>query len=183
MHLDHDAWDLPIPAILKPARLWTGKQVLSMYLPPIDQHAFAKRHPEDEDELSPSDTRIVIEHLASVGIADPPYREFEAALKSARCGNIAIKVPGLAEICPRPPLLAPEFRFDNVPPLFEMTRDAFGVQRMMWGSDFPPSAGREGYENTLEGVRGHPAFSGPGDAEWVMGKAAAQWWGFDELEE
>jgi L-fuconolactonase len=125
------------------------------------------------------DTRIVIEHLASVGIADPPYREFEAALESARCGNIAIKVPGLAEICPRPPRLAPEFRFDNVPPLFEMTRDAFGVQRMMWGSDFPPSAGREGYENTLEGVRDHPAFIGVGDAEWVMGKTAAQWWGFE----
>ena len=52
------------------------------------------------------------------------------------------------------------------------------MQRMMWGSDFPPSAGREGYANTLRGVLEHPAFADGDDIEWVMGKTAARVWGF-----
>ena len=42
-----------------------------------------------------------------------------------------------------------------MPPVFEMAKDAFGVERMMWGSDFPPAAGREGYGNALRGVMEH----------------------------
>ncbi len=127
------------------------------------------------------DTHVVIEHLAGVGIAQPPYTDYKSALECAQRPNTSIKVPGLGEIVPRPARLLPEFRFENVPPLFEMAKDAFGVQRMMWGSDFPPSAGREGYQNTLEAVRDHPAFSSGDDSEWVMGKTAANIWGFDDL--
>jgi L-fuconolactonase len=126
-------------------------------------------------------TQVVIEHLAGVGIAKPPYIEYESALECAQRDNTTIKVPGLGEICPRPPRLLPGFKFDNIPPLFEMAKEAFGVKRMMWGSDFPPSAGREGYQNTLEGVRSHPAFAKGDDKEWVLGKTAARVWGFKNL--
>ncbi len=128
------------------------------------------------------DTPVVIEHLVGVGITDPPYTLYESALECAERPNTTIKVPGLGEITPRPPRLLPEFRFDDVPPLFEMAKEAFGAQRMMWGSDFPPSAGREGYQNTLEGVRNHPAFADGDDIEWVLGKTAARVWGFDNLD-
>ena len=125
------------------------------------------------------ETKIVIEHLAGVGYSEPPYDSYEAALELAERPNTFIKVPGLGEFVPRPPRLGSEFHFDDVPPLFEMARDAFGAQRMMWGSDFPPSAGREGYRNVLNGVRNHPAFAGSEDLEWVLGRTAAAVWGFD----
>lgn len=128
------------------------------------------------------DTQVVIEHLAGVGIAEAPYSVFKSALECAQQPNTTIKVPGLGEITRRPPRLLPGFRFDDVPPLFEMAKEAFGVQRMMWGSDFPPSAGREGYANTLEGVRNHPAFSGSGDIDWVLGNTAARVWDFKDLQ-
>ena len=112
-----------------------------------------------------------------MGITQPPYTDYESALECAQRPNTYLKVPGLGEICPRPPRLDPHFHFENVPPLFEMAKDAFGVQRMMWGSDFPPSAGREGYANTLAGVASHPAFAEQGEREWVMGKTAAAVWG------
>ena len=35
-------------------------------------------------------------------------------------------------------------------------RHQIGLEQIMWGSDFPPSAGREGYANTLDGVRSFP---------------------------
>ena len=53
-----------------------------------------------------------------------------------------------------------------------MAYDAFGPRRMMWGSDYPPVSGREGYRNALQGVMGHPAFKSDEDKEWVMGKTA-----------
>ena len=124
------------------------------------------------------DTQIVIEHLAGVGITVAPYTDFESALECAQRPNTTIKVPGLGEITPRPPILLPDFRFDDIPPLFEMAYEAFGVDRMMWGSDYPPSAGREGYGNSLEGVRSHPVFAKGDDIDWVLGKTAARVWGF-----
>ena len=102
---------------------------------------------------------MVIEHLAGVGITSSPFTDYERALECAERPNTFLKVPGLGEICPRPPRLNPHFHFEDVPPLFEMAKEAFGVRRMMWGSDFPPSAGREGYANTLAGVLEHPAFA------------------------
>jgi L-fuconolactonase len=125
------------------------------------------------------ETQIVIEHLAGVGITDPPYTDYELALECAHRPNTTIKIPGLGEITPRPLRLLPDFRFDNIPPLFEMAYEAFGADRMMWGSDYPPSAGREGYGNTLEGVRTHSAFANGDDIDWVLGKTAARVWGFD----
>jgi L-fuconolactonase len=121
-----------------------------------------------------SELTIVIEHLAGVGQAgeQPPYALFQKVLELATYPNVHIKVPGLGEISTRPPLLTREFRFDFTPPLVEMAREAFGPRRMMWGSDFPPSAGREGYGNTLRGVMRHPAFRSDDEREWVMGKTA-----------
>ena len=126
------------------------------------------------------DTQIVIEHLAGVEFGDPPFTDYESALECAQFPNTTIKVPGLGEIANRPPELFPHFRFENVPPFFEMAYEAFGADRMMWGSDFPPCAGREGYANTLEGVRDYPAFANGDDVDWIMGKTAARVWGFDD---
>jgi len=122
------------------------------------------------------ETQIVIEHLAGVSPSDAPFSDFEKALKLAQRPNTSIKVPGLGEIALRPSRLQPHCHFEDLPPLFEMARDAFGPQRMMWGSDFPPCAGREGYANALNGVRTHSAFAEADDIEWVLGKTAARIW-------
>ena len=54
---------LPIPAILKPRALWTGKQILSCVLPaPTYQHNCTSCHPDDEiDLMSVGDTRVLVE--------------------------------------------------------------------------------------------------------------------------
>jgi len=62
MHLDSFSGQLPVPAILKPRPLWTGKQITSMCLPKVNLYRLANGHPdEEEDELSVGDTRVVIE--------------------------------------------------------------------------------------------------------------------------
>ncbi len=125
-----------------------------------------------------SDLTLVIEHLAGVGVgAQPPFSAYKKALDLARFPNTYIKVGGLGEISERPSVLRPGFQFDHSPPLIEMAYDAFGPQRMMWGSDYPPVSNREGYRNALEGVRDHPAFKSDEDRNWVMGDTAVSVFG------
>ncbi len=116
---------------------------------------------------------IIVEHLAGVGVgAKPPYTTFKKALALANHPNTYIKVGGLGEISARPPVLKPHFAFDYTPPLIEMVYDTFGPRRMMWGSDYPPVSGREGYRNALHGVMDYPALASQEAREWVMGKTA-----------
>ncbi len=102
--------------------------------------------------------QVVIEHLAGVGAyfgpgrqdKDVPYETYRAALELSEYPNTYIKVPGLGEFCPRPVPFRQPHPFEDVPPLIEMALDAFGAGRLMWGSDFPPVAAREGYRNSLK---------------------------------
>jgi L-fuconolactonase len=128
-------------------------------------------------------TQFCLEHLARRGkpgseYDKPPYDGFKAALECARWPNTTIKVPGFGEIVERPAILPRAYPFDKFPPLFDMVKEAFGVQRMMWASDSPPNSSREGYLNVLNGVRNYPAFQNGDDLEWIMGKSAAKLWGF-----
>ncbi len=58
-------WDgiIPQPAILKPVPLWTGKQLMSLILPPrINLITFHSTHPDGEKgDCSPGDTKVLIE--------------------------------------------------------------------------------------------------------------------------
>ena len=121
---------------------------------------------------------IIVEHLAAVGRdAATPYAEYKKALALANYPNTYVKVGGLGEISKRADVLQPDFRFEDTPPLIEMAYGAFGPRRMMWGSDYPPVSGREGYRNALQGVMNYPAFAAEIDREWVMGKTAVQLFG------
>ena len=45
-------------------------------------------------------------------------------------------------------------------------------RRVMWVSDFPPVAGREGYRNALSWTMEHLKCRSDDDKEWVFGKTA-----------
>ncbi len=122
---------------------------------------------------------IVLEHLGGVGPHWGPGRPdknipmelYKAILLLARYPNVYMKVPGLAEFMPRPrPMTNPPFQ--RAEPLWEMAIDAFGASRLMWGSDFPPVANREGYANALKYPRDVVRFKGESDKDWIFGKTA-----------
>jgi hypothetical protein len=74
----------------------------------------------------------------------------------------------LGEICHRLTPFPVPIRFQNFPPFMTMAYDVFGASRMMWGSDFPPVAGREGYRNALQWTMEHIPFRSEGDKEWLL---------------
>lgn len=96
---------------------------------------------------------IVLEHLASVSrpIDDPHERVLrERAFALARYPNVHIKVTGLGEFCHRALPATEPFPFrEPIPHYLDLAYEAFGPERMMWGSDYPPVSGREGYRNAL----------------------------------
>ena len=129
----------------------------------------------------------------------PPYDAFKQVLTLAELPNVYLKMTGLNELARRPDALPPTFShsfFDEsggVPPFLRMAIDAFGAQvtshhmpsatgpaalsdagfaqRIMWGSDFPPVAGREGYRNSLRAVVEDPELSAE-EIEWIAGRTA-----------
>ena len=58
---------IPVPAILRPRPLWTGKQLFSMILPNVNLIRFANGYPDKDEEaapacwISPTDTKLLIE--------------------------------------------------------------------------------------------------------------------------
>lgn len=60
-------WDgkMPMPAILKPKPLWTGKQIFSLIIPGnVNLIRTHSTHPDEEDDgpykwISPGDTKVV----------------------------------------------------------------------------------------------------------------------------
>jgi L-fuconolactonase len=99
------------------------------------------------------EVRIVLEHLASVSAPDTDdnLRALrQRAFELAKYPNVAIKFGGLGEIARRAMPVRERFPFEEpIPPYLQQVCEAFGPTRMMWGSDFPPVAGREGYANAL----------------------------------
>jgi predicted TIM-barrel fold metal-dependent hydrolase len=90
-----------------------------------------------------------------------PMQEID--LERAHYRNTRIKRHGLGEICHRPMPFPVPMRVQNILPFMTMAYDAFGASRMMWGSDFPSVAGREGYRNTLQWTMEHIPFRSEGD--------------------
>jgi L-fuconolactonase len=116
---------------------------------------------------------IVIEHLGGVGTdAEAPYTEFRRALELASSRpNLSMKIPGFGEFCPVP------LPFDPIPPLARMALDAFGPERLMWGSDYPPVSSREGYDNSLRIPLEYFADLSAPDRDSIFGGTAQTIWG------
>ncbi len=117
------------------------------------------------------DLSIVLEHLGGIKAdALPPYEAFSKALGLADHGNVTMKVPGFGEFCSVP------LPFDPIPPLPRMALEAFGADRLMWGSDYPPVSSREGYTNALQVPRKYFADLSTSAQAAIFGGTAERIW-------
>ncbi len=105
---------------------------------------------------------VVIEHLARYGVdsAEP----LESLLALARLPNLHAKVSGLDSISREPP------PHRDLWPLLAAVVEAFGPQRLMWGSDMP-WIGEAGYGPALATVERLPFLDRAGRS-WLRGDTA-----------
>jgi L-fuconolactonase len=122
------------------------------------------------------DVPVVIEHLGSTDnpTEDPIDDDVFAQIFSlSRYPNVYMKIHGLGEFNKRSTFPTPPFPFDKpIRPMLDMVYDAFGPQRMMWGSDYPLVNQREGYERALQLTMEQFASKSDEDRAWIFGKTA-----------
>lgn len=97
---------------------------------------------------------IVLEHLGSNSSPDADAAAVAARQRVfglARHAHVCIKLPGLGELLARPALMAADpFTLGAVAsPVLRPAFEAFGPERLLWGSDFPVVSSREGYGQAL----------------------------------
>jgi L-fuconolactonase len=84
------------------------------------------------------------------GAPDLPAGLLGQVLALARRPNVFVKLHGLGEFCVRAMPVSEPFPFVRpIPPLIPELLAAFGPDRLMWASDYPPVAMREGYRQAL----------------------------------
>ncbi len=129
--------------------------------------------------------KVVLEHFAGLHAtvngrtperaADHTLPEglLDEVLALARLPNVYVKIPGLGEFCQRAMPVNESFPFVRpIPPFIDRVVEKFGPTRLMWGSDFPPVANREGYANALRLVMNEIQRCSPGGLEQIMGQTA-----------
>jgi len=121
---------------------------------------------------------IVLEHLGSINEPDgeeAPYPLRSKIFELARFPNVHIKFHGLGEFSKRAMPMKQPFPFEGcVTPILDMALEAFGPDRLMWGSDFPPVSGREGYANALRFAMQHLESRPQSEREMLFGGNAAR---------
>ena len=123
----------------------------------------ARRHPG---------LTLLVDHLAvsvlhSVAPADR-LAGWHDLLALERPPNILVKVSGLPEVTEEP------FPFPRAQSLLREVYETFGAQRLLWGSNFPPTARVCRYADTVEFIRSACDFISPADRADLLGGTAAR---------
>ena len=122
--------------------------------------------------------RVVIDHLARVELAGPDAaREVGLLTRLARHRNVWVKVTELNLLSP-----SKKYPFADTFECVKRVYDAFGPDRLLWGTGFPGAtraqAGRLTLEQELALVRREIPFLTANERARLLGRNAAQLWGF-----
>ena len=137
-----------------PLRIWKSAEALGLPVSCRGKSPYYASPSFEELVRAVPDLPIVLEHL---GDGATPFSNFRgtwqqrlAVFELARFQNIYLKVQGLGEFSHRRvPVDGQSIFVDPLPGLLESAYEAFGPTRLLWGSDYPPVSGREGYANAL----------------------------------
>ena len=136
-------------------------QIVSLALPPRLQPVLrqvARRFP---------DTPFLCHHMAGVRADEAsPQPLLWEVLRSAALSNVYIKLSGFHYVSAVPY----NYPFPDCMPVVRQLYDAFGPDRLCWGSDYPVVRKALTYQQTLETVRQHCAFISEPDRARILGE-------------
>jgi predicted TIM-barrel fold metal-dependent hydrolase len=116
-----------------------------------------------------SGVRVVVDHLGYPDISGGTTN----LLRFARLPNVYVKVTEFYNHSK-----TREYPYADVLPTVRRVYDAFGPQRLLWGTGFVHGerVGRIPYAQELELIREHVPFFTPDDQEWILGRTAQKLW-------
>jgi predicted TIM-barrel fold metal-dependent hydrolase len=118
--------------------------------------------------------RLVVDHFAlREGVRDDVMDlVVDEVAKLAKYPNVTVKATGLPSYVPE------TYPFPSLHERIRRIFDAFGPQRIFWGSDL--SRMRCSYAEVRNLFTECLDFLTEGDLEWIMGRSACQWLGWDD---
>lgn len=124
--------------------------------------------------------KVVIDHLSRIDLkAADPLPEFKKFLALARYPNVWVKVSELSVLSP-----AQKYPFKDTFAWVRRMYDAFGPDRLMWGTGFPGAtraeASRPSLRQELDLIRKEMDFFSAADREKILGQNAAKLWRFGQ---
>ena len=138
-----------------PMLILTRAERLADLVPLLDQHP----------ELD-----IVIDHMADCSPDEP--EKLQVLLDLAKYPRVYVKISHTWSISKG------SYPWQDTHAQVKKVYQAFGADRIMWGTDWPVCLSRATYSQTLSVVRDEMNFFTPDDLEWVLGKTALSLWEF-----
>jgi predicted TIM-barrel fold metal-dependent hydrolase len=113
------------------------------------------------------DMPLIIDHMGALTRVQGPesFAHNDLLLALAKYPNVTVKTTSA------PSNSAEAFPYRDVHPFLRRMYDAFGPQRLMWGSDITRLKGT--YEECLRLFRDELEFLSEDDKEWILGKSLA----------
>ena len=116
---------------------------------------------------------VVLDHIGGAPTnEEAPFPLLSHVLDLARFPKVYVKFTPQAHKSELP------FPHADTFPAFRRIYDAFGPQRLMWGTNFPGVMKGVGYGPALEMFRDHVDFLTDDDKAWLFHRTALQVWGF-----
>lgn len=142
--------------------------IASEQLPKLED--MVRRHPR---------VKVVIDHLGRVDLeAKDPEPEIRKLLALARYANVYVKVSEFSSLLP-----TKKYPFRDAYPLVKRVYEAFGPDRLLWGTGFPGATRAEADRPTLEQelalIQKEIPFFTADDRAKILGRNAARVWGFE----
>ncbi|MBL8215683.1 MAG: amidohydrolase [Bryobacterales bacterium] len=116
------------------------------------------------------DLTVVVDHMADSPIDKPA--ELEKLIALARYPKVFVKISHTWSLSKQ------EYPWRDTFDQVKRLHQAFGPQRLMWGTDWPVSAHKAKYEQTLAVVRDEMTFLNDKDREWMLAKTIERVWPF-----
>jgi L-fuconolactonase len=116
--------------------------------------------------------KVVLDHLGgpTVGEGNPLLGN---VLRMARYPNVYVKVSNMNRMSEVP------YPHKDTHDMVRRIYDAFGPERLMWGTDFPHVLTEGGYVNALKQVRDELDFLNNKDKDWLFSKTVQKVWKFE----
>lgn len=116
---------------------------------------------------------VILDHIGGAPTdEEPPYPRLRKVLDLAALPNVYVKLTPQAGRSREP------YPHRDTFATFQRILEAFGPDRLMWGTNFPGVLRSTGYVRALEMFRVHAGFLSDSDREWVLHRTAEKVWDF-----